>query len=294
MVALTRFQGVADETEVIPSEMIGSFIAGYEFAPRVGVTLAWGKPGKGSIPSTFPRWDEMAGGVGSAKAETDEFAERDIAMSESSITPAIFGFALKRSDEANAGSPDGVQAGMLVQGLEYLWDSINTAVEGSMGSITASEGAVTDTYNLARYRADIAAYKLLNVGSASLGHVAVITPTMANELITDLHTSGATLVTSSGDSLQLGPEAGFVGSLHRVGVYESQSLPDSGAGSAGGMFPAGQMTSPLGIVVTELPNVETTRGDNMANRAATQHVLRCWYGVGVTNPRKGQQILGAS
>ncbi len=294
MVALTRFQGVADEAEVIPAELIEDFIAGFEFAPRVGITLAWGRPGRGNVPVNFPRWDAMADGVPSAKAETDEFVERDIAMSESSITPAMFGFALKRSDEANAGSPAGVAAGMLVQGLENLWDDMDDSVQGSITSITASEGLVSDTYDLARYRADIAAYKLLNLGSAGSGHVAVVTPTMADELITALHTSGATIVNSRGDTLELGPEAGFVGSLHGVGVYESQKLPVSTTGRAGAMFPAGQRTSPLGIVVNELPNVRHTRGDEMERRAADQYILRCWYGVGVTNPRKGQQILGAT
>lgn len=291
---LTRFQGVADEAEVIPAEEIVNFIAGYEFKERVGLAVAWGRPGNGTVPVNYPRWDQMSGGVPAAKAETVEFEERDIAMSESTITPAIFGFALKRSDEAAASSPNGVEAGLLVEALENLFDSIDDDVLGAIASITASEGLVSDTYNLARFRADIAAYKLLNLRRGPLGHVALLSSGMANELITDMHTSGATLVTGRGDSLALGPEDGFVGSLHGFGIYETQGLPVSTTGRAGAMFPAGQMASPLGIVVNEMPNVRTTRGDTMELRAATQHVLRAWYGVGVTNPRKGQQILGAA
>ncbi len=291
---LTTFQGVADEAEVIPSELIESFIAAYEFKVPVGLAVSWGRPGRGNVPVNYPRWDQMVGGVPSAKAETDEFEERDIAMSESSITPAMFGFALKRSDEADAGSPAGVEAGMLVEGINYLVDDMDDAVLGSITSITASEGLVTDTYNLTRFRADIAAYKLLNLRRGPLGHVALVSSGMANELITDLHTSSATIVTGSGDTLALGPEDGFIGSMHGFALYETQGLPVSGAGRAGAMFPAGSRVSPLGVVVNELPNVRTTRGDEMERRAATQHILRCWYGVGVTNPRKGQQILGAA
>jgi hypothetical protein len=292
MAQLTRYQGLADEAEVIPSEEIESFIAGFNFRARVGLGLAWGRPGRGNVPVNYPRWDAMADGVPAAKDETDEFVERDIAMSESTITPAIFGFALKRSDEANAGSPAGVQAGLLIQGLETLMESIDEDVLGSVASITASEGAVTDPYDLSRFRSDVAAYKLLNVSAGPLGHVAVVSSGMAFDLTTALHSSGATLVTSAGDTLGLGPSDGFLGSLHGFGVYETQALPVSTTGRAGAMMPAGQMASPLGIVVNEMPRVETTRGDEMARRAATQHILRAWYGVGVTNPTKGQQILG--
>lgn len=291
---LTRFQGVADETEVIPAEQIVNYIAGYEHRERVGIAVAWGRPGRGNVPVNYPRWDEMADGVPAAKAETTEFAERDIAMSESTITPALFGFALKRSDEANAGSPDGVEEGLLIEALEYLYESIDEDVIGSVSSITASEGAVTDLYDMGRFRSDVAAYKLLNLRRGPLGHVAMISHGMADELVTSYENSGATLAQGRGDTLALGPEDGFVGSLRGFGIYETGALPVSGAGRAGGMFPAGMQASPLGIVVNEMPNVRTTRGDTMELRAATQHVLRAWYGVGVTNPRKGQQILGAA
>ncbi len=291
---LTTFQGEAQETEVIPSEEIDSYIAGYEFRDRVGIAVSWGRPGRGNVPVNYPRWDEMSGGVPSAKAETVEFEERNIGMSESSITPAIFGFALKRSDEANAGSPDGVEEGLLIEALEYLYESIDEDVIGSISSITASEGAVADLYDMQRFRADVAAYKLLNLRRGAFGHVALISNGMADELTTSYENSGATLAKTAGDTLQLGPEDGYVGSLRGFGIYETGALPVSGAGRAGGMFPAGFRASPLGIVLNEMPNVRTTRGDTMELRAATQHVLRAWYGVGVTNPRKGQQILGAA
>lgn len=294
MAALTTFQGVADETEVIPSEQIGTFIAAYEFKVPVGLAVAWARPGKGSIPQTYPRWDEMASGVPSAKTESDEFAEREIAMSESTITPALYGFAIKRSDEAMEASPNGVEAGLLAEAINYLIDDMDDSVLGSMTSITASEGLVTDTYDLDRWRSDVAAYKLLNVRRGPMGHVALLSSTMSSQLTGAIETSGATVVVGRGDTLALGPEDGYIGTRNGFGIYETQGLPASTTGRAGGMFPAGQMASPLGVVVTELPNVRSSgQGDSQNDlRAISQHVFRCWYGVGVTNPRKGQQILG--
>jgi hypothetical protein len=236
----------------------------------------------------------MADGVPAAKAETAEFEERDIAMSESSITPALHGFAIKRSDEAMAGSPAGVQAGLLAQALEYLFDDIEVAALGSISSVTASEGLVTDTYDLARFRSDLAAYRALNIAPGPLGHVLLASSGMVAELTTSLHTTGATIVRSEGDSLGVGPNAGFRGTLHGVAVYETPNLPVSTTGRAGLMAPAGQFASPLGIVVNEMPNVRVTRGDVSELRAVTQYVMRSWFGVGVTNPRKGQQCLGAT
>ncbi len=289
----TRFQGVADETEVIPSEFIDDFIAGYEFEVPVGLAVAWARPsGRGNVPVSYPRWDAMADGVPAAKAETDEFAERDIAMSESSITPALRGFVIHRSDEAAAASPNGVEAGLVMEAIRNCLDAMDVSTLASIASITANTGAVGDTYNLARFRADLAAYKLLNVARGPLGTVAVISGGMADDLLTDLHSSQATLVTGRGDSLALGPDSGFLGSLHSVGIYETTNLPASTTGRAGAMMPGGNMASPLGVVVNEQPRVETTRGDNSARRASTQHVFRYWIGTGVTNPRKGIQILG--
>lgn len=294
MAQLTTFQGASSESAVIPSELIEAFIANFEYKPTVGISLAWARPGQGSVPVDYPRFDAMVGGVPSAKAETDEFEEREIGTSAETITPAIFGFSLKRSDEAASSSPDGIEAGVLTEGLMALVDDLDDSVLGSISSLAASEGLVTDVYDMARFRSDVAAYKLLSLRAGPLGHVAVISNGMANELLASIETSGSVNALRDSDTLALGPEAGFIGNLRGYGVYETSGLPVSTTGRAGGMFPAGQMASPLGLVLNELPNVRTTRGDEMERRAATQHILRCFYGVGVTNDRRGQQILGAA
>ncbi len=299
MVALTDFQGVADEQEVIPVELIGEFIQEFEYPARVGMGIVWAKPGRGNVPLTFPRWDELTDTSGpttgvpaGTKTESDQFDYREVPMSENTITPGLVGFRIFRSDEAAAASPAGVPAGMLAAGLTALMDRMDSDLLSSITSLTNSEGLVTDTYNLVRFRSDVAAFKLLNVPAGS-AKAAVISSGMAQELYESLHTSQATLVTSGG-APNLGPEAGYQGDLQRVQIYESQSLPVSGAGRAGVMTSIGDMQSCLGAVVNEMPNVTTTRGDDSDSRAGRQYVLRCWYGFGVTNPRRGQQILGAA
>jgi hypothetical protein len=299
MPALTTFQGVADEDEVIPVEMIGDFIQEFEYPARVATGIVWAKPGKGNIPLTFPRWDELQDVAGATtgvpagtKAESDQFEYREVPMSENTVTPGLVGFRIFRSDEAQAASPAGVPAGMLAAGLTALMDRMDIDLLSPTSSLTNSEGLVTDTYDLVRFRSDIAAFKLLNVPPGST-KVAVLSSGMMQELYESLHTSQATLVTTGG-APNLGPDAGYQGDLQRVQIYESQNLPVSGAGRAGLMTGLGQLASCLGAGINEMPNVTTTRGDDSDSRAGRQYVLRCWYGFGVANDRRGQQILGAA
>ncbi|MGH1451195.1 MAG: hypothetical protein ACRBBM_17460 [Pseudomonadaceae bacterium] len=299
MAALTTFQGRADESEVIPVEKIGRFIQKYEYPARVGLGLVWAKPGQGNIPRTFPRWDELQDVAGATtgvpagtKAESDQFVYREVPMSEETITPGMVGFRIFRSDETSAEAPAGVPAGMLSAGLEALMDRMDSDLLSSITSLTNTEGVVTDTYNLARFRADLAAFKLLNV-PANAAKVAVLSSGMMQELYESLHTSQATLV-STGGMPNLGPDAGYQGDLQRVQIYESQQLPVSTTGRAGVMTALGENKSCLGAVINEMPNVTTTRGDESDSRAGRQYVLRCWYGSGITNPNRGQQILGAA
>lgn len=292
MPALTTFQGETQEDSVIRSELIDTYVAHFEYKPDVGVALAWARPGQGNIPVDYPRFDAIVGGVPTAKAETDEFEERNVPMSNETITPALFGFAIKRSDEAMAASPGGIEAGVLAEGIMTLIDDMGDSVLGSITSVAASQGTVTRLYDMGAFRSDVAAYKLLNLRRGPLGHVAVISNGMAEELLASIDTTSAANAMRAGDTLNLGAEQGFIGNFRGFGIYETSGLPASTTGRAGVMMPAGFQASPLGLVLNELPNVRTTRGDNMELRAATQHVLRCWYGVGVTNDRKGQQILG--
>lgn len=289
---LARFQGVADEEVVIPDEDIGAFVAEFPQPMLVGIEAAWQKPAPlGSVAVTYPRWDEMANGVGSAKAESVEFPERDIGMSDTSITPALYGFAIKRSDEAEAGSPSGIRAGMLAEALKYHYTAISAAALASLAGLSAQAGNVTDTYNLDRLKADISAYHLLNLDGLGMP-AAIISNGMAQDLTDSLTQTGATMPVSAGDTFGTEVVGGYMGTMHGIPFYRSSQLATSGAGRVGGMFPVGDRRSPIGLAVTEMPNVRMTRGDTMELRAATQHVCRAWYGAGVTNDRNGQELLG--
>ena len=123
--------------------------------------------------------------------------------------------------------------------------------------------------------------------------MAVISHGMAQQLYDDLHTSEARFVTTGG-APNLGPESGYQGDLQRVQIYESQNLPVSGAGRAGVMTSMGAQNSCIGAVINEMPKVTTTRGDDSDSRAGRQYVLRCWYGFGISHPRRGLQLRGAA
>ncbi len=292
---MTRFQGVSDEEVVIPDEEIGEFVAEYPQPLLLGLDVAWQKAApRGNVPITFPRFNQMAGGVPAAKAETDEFEERSIGMSDASITPALYGFALKRSDEAQRGSPAGTSAGVLREALNYKYVQISADIlSGITGLAASSASGAVDPYDLARVQAEVAAYQLLELDNMGTP-IAAVSAGMAQELTTSFHASTATSPVASGDTLQLGPGGGFLGVIYGVPHYRTTQLAVSGTGRAGAIMPIGNERSPLGLAVVEMPNVRVTRADEMERRAATQTICRAWYGTGTTNDRNGLQMEGAA
>lgn len=299
MAALTTYAGTTEVTELIPTEVIPSFVQGYEFRDRVGMQIAWGRPGQGTVAVRFPRFNLMgatsgAGVPAGTKAESDVFTDVLIDTTESSITPGMVGFRLPISDEAvmNSSSPAGgaVPAQSLAECLEALAERIDTDILSSSTSATNQAGAVTDTYDLARFRSDLADWKALDVPAGArvcltLGHTA------AEELLAAMHASSATMVTSRGDSAQLSASDGFIGTFHGVDLYETGGLPTESTGLSGLMTQAGAQRSAYGIVMNEMPNIRPTRGDDAELRAVTYYVVRAHYGTGLTNPRRCLEIL---
>ena len=299
MTALSIYAGSSEVEELIPTEVIPSFVQGYEFRDRVGMQIAWGRPGQGSVAVRFPRFNLMgatsgAGVPAGTKSESDAFDDVLIDTTESSITPGMVGFRLPISDEAVLGSssPAGgaVPAQSLAECLNALSERIDTDILSSSTSATNQEGAVTDTYDLARFRSDLSAWRALDVPPGSmvaltLGHTA------ANELLESMHSSSASLVTSRGDTAQLGAADGLMGTFHGVEIFETGGLPSETTGLSGLLTQVGSERSAYGIVLNEMPNIRPTRGDDAEVRAVTYYVVRAWYGTGLTNPRRCIEVL---
>src|SRR6187551_30684 len=100
MVALTTYTGLADMAEVIPTELLGQFIAAYAYEPRVADSIAWVRPGKGNIPVRYPRWSAAATVPSGTVAETVDSADVEVDLTESSITPGMVRFRMPISDES--------------------------------------------------------------------------------------------------------------------------------------------------------------------------------------------------
>ncbi len=295
MPVLDIAQTTTNEDDIIPIEEIGEFIDSFNYEVPVGMGLVWARPGRGNIPQTFPRWEELqdvGGGVTGVplgtKAETDLFEDREIPMSHEEISAGIVGFRIRRSDEAQESSPLGVSAALVAQALLALVDRMDVDFLSSATSLPVVAGAVTEAYDMDRLRRDIYLHKTLKQRGQ---RVAALSSGMTYQLHEFLDNTSATLL-DRGGVLNIGSNAGYQGRIRGTDIYETDNLPDVATGKAGVMTVAGQERSALGAVLTELPNVRPTRGDDSEGRAVTQLVFRAWYGFGPTSPRKGIQVRG--
>ncbi len=290
MAALGTFTGVSALDDVVPTEQLTNFVQGFEYAMPVGMKIAWAKQGTGSMAVRFPRYGSVTVPSGT-KAETDTFSDASIATSEETITPGLVGFRFPLSDEAQVMALGGVPAGTLAQAMEALVNRMDVDVLSSSTSATNTAGAVTDVYTLARFRSDLSTYRGLKIPFAPLGHVLTLHENAASDLLESLGSTAAVWAKESGDTLRLGPDAGFIGSFGQVAIYSSPNVPTEGAGHSGLLTPIGADASFYGIVVQEMPNVARTRGDEAENRASTFYHFRAWYGAGMTNRNRGLEIL---
>ena len=290
MAALGTFTSAADVEEVVETEKLSAFIQGFEYARPVGLSAAWARQGQGSIPVRFARWGEVTVPAGT-KTESDNFADAEIASAEESITPGLVGFRFPLSDEMTVQSLGGIPASALAQAMQALVNRMDDDILASSTSATNTTGAVTDEYTLSRFRSDLGAYWALKIPAAPMGHVLTLSLDGGIQLASSLGSTAALFARQEGDTLRLGPEAGFLGSLYGVAVYASPNVPTESTGHSGMLTPIGNQASFYGIVLQEMPGVVRTRGDEAENRAVDFYHFRAWYGAGMTNRNRGLEIL---
>lgn len=290
--AFTTYPSSTDLTELIPAELIDDYVASFEYPAPVGMSVAWVRGGMGNVPIRFPRWNQMSLSSLTQSEETDAFQEEELDTTESSITPALHGFTVKIPDQVVAGAQVGVPAGLIQEGMLSLVDYFHTNVLASFTGGTTVAGAVTDDYTLSRFRSDIATYKALEVPpqGETEGIALILSHAGASDLLGSLHSSGATLLKSGGDSLELKPQSGFLGSMHGIQIMETVRVPDSSTGAAGALTPIGFRKCGFGIVLNEAPSMRVTRGDTAESTASTWYHYRLWYGTGIVNPRRFVEV----
>ena len=288
--AFTTYPSSTDLTELIPAELIDEYCAGFEYPAPAAMSIPWVRGGMGNVPIRFPRWNQMSLAADiSQTEETDAFTEEETDTTESSVTPDLYGFTIKVPDQVAAGAIAGlVPASLIDEGMQTLIDYMHTSFCANFANGTVVVGAVTDDYTMSRFRSDLASYKALEIplGGDAEGIALVLSHAGASDLLGSLHSSGATLLRSSGDTLELGPRAGALGVLHEVNVIETVRTPDSSTGAAGALTPVGFRKSGLGLVVNEGPSVRATRGDTAESTASTWYHYRLWFGSGIVNPRR--------
>lgn len=290
MAVLSTFTSASDVTHVVPTELLSDFVQGFEYARPVGMACAWARPGKGSIQVSFPRWGQVTVPSGE-KTESDQFSDAEIATAENTITPGLVGFRFPLSDEMQEQSLGGIPASALAQALQALIDRMDSDILSSSTSATNTAGAVTDDYTLSRFRSDLSEYRSLDIPFAPNGHCLNLHENGAVDLLDSLGSTAAVFAKQDGDTLQLGPSAGFLGSMYGIAVYSSSNTAVEGAGHSGLMTPIGMNASGFGLVLQEMPGVVTTRGDDATNRAVTFYHFRAWYGAGLTNPNRALEVL---
>lgn len=290
MAALSTFTGLSAAEEIVPTEEINGFIAGYEYPIPVSMAIAWVAPGTGSTPHRFPRWGQITVPAG-AKTETDTFSDANIETTEGTGTPGMVGFRMAISDELVAAATSGVPASVLVEGIRALTNRMDSDLCGVSTSATNATGAISDAFTLAKFRSALAAYKALRVPDSPFGHALVLDHGPAAALLESLHSSAATMLLSQGDSLGLGPVAGRLGRLYGVEVFETGNVADESTGKSNFMTPIGATHSGLGLVLSKMPHIEVSRGDDAAVRKTTYYVFAAWYAAALANSRRFLEVL---
>jgi hypothetical protein len=287
---LSTFTSSTDIEELIETELIDAFVAGFEYPVGAGMLVAQRKPGRGNIPVRFPRWNEIdLSGIGTSHAETVDAVDVDATTTESSITPAMQIFRMPFPDEAEVASQGKVPAQALAEALRALGNRIDVNVLAASTSATLTTGAVGTALTLQGLRTAIMYANAQDIPTASYN--AVLSNSAAASLWESMGSTGATYALSPEDMKMFGAQSGYQGRLLGQGIFQSNNVATESTGFSNFMVPAN--SSSLGVVVQEMPNLRPTRGDEAELRAVSFVVVRAWWGAGIINPRQFVELLSS-
>lgn len=290
MAALSTAVTSTDVEELIETELIDAFVAGFEYPMGVGMTVAQRKAGKGNIPVRFPRWNELdLSGIGTSHTETNNATDVEMDTTESSITPALQIFRMAFSDESGVATDGKVPAGALVEAIKALDDRMDVSILATSTSASLSTGAVTTALTLQGLRAALIYAQAQNLPSSMLN--VVLSNSAAGSLWESMGSTGASYALSPDDMQRFGVRSGFQGKLLGQNIFQSNNVAADSTGFSNFMVPAD--SSSLGLVLQELPNLRPTRGDDAESRATSYVVVRAWWGAAIINPRQFIEVLSS-
>ena len=291
MAALSTAVTSTEVTELIETELISDYFAGFEYPDPVGVQVAQiVNSTQGSVAIRFVRLNEFDVSSVSTHTETDNATDVEADTTESSITPALQIARLPLSDESEVHSKGRYKLGMLEDFVKAMANKIDISLLSSSTSATLQTGAVADSMTVSRLRAALSYASLQNIPTDSFN--IVLAQSAAAALWESIGTSSAMHAIQDGDLQAMGNRAGLMGKLFGMhSVYKSDNVATESTGFSNFMVPAGE--SSLGLALVEAPNVRVTRGDDAESRATTYFVVRAWWGAGIINPRRFVEVLSA-
>ena len=292
MAALTTFTSTTDLTEMIETEKIDDLLYGFNRPPPTYMQVARLRPGQGNIPVRFIKIDDMDLSSVADPGQTVDATDFELTTSESSITPALLRFRVPIPDEvvAAVGNTTKVPAQLVIEAVTSFEDEIDIDGWAVTTGATQQTGALTTVFTMQGLRSAKAYAKSVNLPSGPMGLALVLHTTPAGTLDESLGSTGATLARVEGDFARFGWESGFQGRFHDIAVFESPNVAADSPGHSNVITPIG-ISSGLGAVVNEMPNVRVTRGDDAELRATTYFNIRAWFGVGIINPTRVVEIL---
>lgn len=271
----------ASVTELVPTEMLSTWLDGHNYAVRVGLAIVATVPGVGSIPQRSARWDQLVPTAGT-KSEGDDFAQLEMTTSEESATPGIVGFETALTDEVVAGVR-GIREFHLIEAVNSLSDRMDADILAASTGATNIAGDTARIYTREAFSADAATYRALNIaGAEMMQHAFCGHGDAYRDLDLDEALSAASKVAGDGFAI-FASTPGFRGPFGGFQMFESNNVAAEAPGWSNFMTPIGLGRSGLMCVLTEGPRVEENRGRDGARAASTYYVFRAWYGAGMRN-----------
>lgn len=287
---LSTFTSSTDVEELIETELIDEYVAGFEYPLGVGMTVAQRKTGLGNVPVRFPRWNEIdLSGIGPSHSESVDAVDVDITTTESSITPALQIFRMAFPDEAAVATRGKVPAQALAEALRALANRMDINILAASTSATLATGTVATPLTLQGLRTALTYARAQDIPATSYN--IVLGNSAAGSLWESMGSTSASYAMAPDDMTRFGAQSGFQGRLLNQAIFQSNNVAADSTGWSNFLVPA--MASSLGVVVEEMPNLRPTRGDEAETRAVSFVVTRAWWGAAIINPRQFIELLSS-
>lgn len=230
-------------TEIVPTERIEEMILGAHYSTPIALTIAWGKAvGRGSGNNVeIPRRDGVTTNAGT-KAESAEFGLVNTTLSNVSVSGGWVGHSDRVSWEANTHGVEAALDIVVTDGVEAIMDRVDSdglsIGAGATNSSSFSGAALTEA-NVLTVKAAFNAQRP-HKGRRAL----VLYTTQVRDWGQDLIANGGNHLGGDAESQRvaelLGQADGFIGSRHKLALFESENVATAAGDATGFMCKMGK------------------------------------------------------